>query len=244
VALLQGAHREAQEYCQEALEVSIRADSRTGAAYSLVFLGHTARERGDHARATHCYQESLALFEEVGVIRAVGRLHQHLGDVALAIGDYSEAREHHLSALARYLDLGTYWVAEDSTIGGCWGVPVSMQTLGNIALTLGSSREAIAHYRQALEMAMERPYVELRLHVLLGPARLLAEEGTVARAMEVVALVLHHSASAGETREKARALLDELQPRLSPDTFAAAVERGQSRDLEAALDELLTDLGG
>jgi len=242
IALLQGAHREAEQYCREALGVSRRIDDRSDAAYALVFLGHTVYERGEYARARQCYEESLTLHKEIGDQLAMGRLYSHLGDVALAMHDYEEAGERHRQALARYRDVGVYWKEEPVVIGGCWGVPVSLQTLGDIALAMGNHREAKEYYRQALEMATTKPYGELRLHVLLGPARLLARDGDVERAVELAALALHDPASIEETKGKAQVLLDELQAELPPAVFVAAQERGRARDLDATVAELLAEL--
>jgi tetratricopeptide (TPR) repeat protein len=243
LSLIQGAHREAEGYCREALRVARQVASHKDAGYALAFLGHSAYARGDYEEARQSYEESLALFKRVGVLWAVGRLHSHLGDVALAAGDYEEAREHHRGALAAYQDVGVYWVEEAVAWGGCWGVAVSLQTLGDIALAMGDDREARQRYRRALEMAIDDPHLELRLHVMLGSARWLAREGKVERAVELAALARHHPASVEETKEKAGALLDELRTGLPPDAYAAAEERGRTLDLEDALADLSAELG-
>ena len=62
------------------------------------------------------------------------------------------------------------------------------------------------------------------------------------RAAELAALSRHHPSSTEETKDKAQALLDRLQGELTPAAFAAAVERGRARDLEAMVKELLVDL--
>jgi tetratricopeptide (TPR) repeat protein len=242
IALREGAYRVAEQYSREALNVSRDTGSRHDTAFALAMLGHSAYGLGEYARARQCYEESLAFFQEVGLTWAIGRLHQHLGDVVLVVGDYEGARDHHRRALACYQDVGAHWVEEPPAWGGCWCVPVSLQTLADIALVTGDRKEAREYYRQALELAMDRLYAGLKLHVLLGPARLLAQEGNAERAAELAALALHHPASVEETRVKAKALLNELRVELSPDVFLAAEGRGRARDLDATLAELTGDM--
>jgi tetratricopeptide (TPR) repeat protein len=206
-------------------------------------LGHAAYGRGEYPRARQYYEESLALFEEVGHVWVVGRLRTHLGDTALAVKDYDQAREHHQRALTCYQDAGAYWVDERVLVGGCWGVPVSLQTLGDIALMMGDVDLARQRYREALEGASDHPGEELRLHLMLGPARLCAQEEDPGRGVELAALARHHPASVEETREKAGELLRGLQAKLPPDAYAAAESRGQARDLVATVQELLIKLG-
>jgi predicted ATPase/DNA-binding SARP family transcriptional activator/Tfp pilus assembly protein PilF len=242
IALHQEAYQEAEQYCREALEMSRRTDDRFDAAYALVFWGHTVYQQKEYARARQYYEESLALFQEIGHQLPIGRLYTHLGDVALALYDYEEARKRHHQALARYQDLGVYWKKDPVIIGGSWGISVSLQTLGNIALATGNEQDAKQYYRRALETARDKPYVELRLHVLLGPARLYARKGNVERAVRLAALARHHPESIEETKEMARALLDELQADPLPDLLAVAQEKNQAGDLEATVQELLSEM--
>jgi predicted ATPase/predicted negative regulator of RcsB-dependent stress response len=243
-SLIQGAHQEAEGYFREALRLSRQVDSHRYAAYALTSLGHMAYERGDYAEARQSYEESLALLKRVGFSWAIGRLHSHLGDVALAVGEYEEARERHREALTAHRDVGVYWVELHPLVGGSWGVLVSLQRLGDVALATGDGRRASEHYRRALEMAIEEPQIELQLHLTLGPARLLAQEGNVERAVELAALARHHPASVEDTKVKAGKFLDELRSELPPDAYAQAEERGRARDMEATVKELLAELGG
>jgi hypothetical protein len=128
-------------------------------------------------------------------------------------------------------------------IGGSWGVPVSLQRLGDVALAIGDRQGARQHYEQSVQMAIDHPYVELQLYVLLGPARLWEREGRAEEAVELAALARHHPASGEEARDKADRLLERLRPELSTEAYAAAEARGRARDLEATLRELLIELG-
>jgi tetratricopeptide (TPR) repeat protein len=243
IAMVEGAYREAEQHAQEALAVWRRTDHRYNAAIELAMLGHAARGLGEYERARECYEEGLTLFREAHQSWGVGRMYSHLGDVAMAVGDYDQARECHRNALARYQDEGFYWVELSAIIGGSWGVPVSLQRLGDVALAVGDRQGARQHYGQSVQMAIDHPYIELQLYVPLGPARLLAQEGRTEQAVQLAALARHHPAGVEETRDKAGELLDKLRSEMSPEIYAAAEARGRARDLEATMWELLEELG-
>jgi tetratricopeptide (TPR) repeat protein len=180
---------------------------------------------------------------EMGQQLPLGRLHSHLGDATWALRQYESARRHHQHALSVYQDMGVYWKEEPVNLGVSWGVPVSLQTLGDVALAQGDLAEARHYYGLALDAASGRPEEGLKPHVLLGPATLLARTGEVELAVELVALARHHPASVEETRGKAGELLDGLQAELPAEAYAAAETRGRARDLEVTIGELLAELG-
>ncbi|MFL7807215.1 MAG: hypothetical protein AB8I80_01220, partial [Anaerolineae bacterium] len=241
-AFMRGQDREVERYAQQQLALDKRFGGRWSAAFAHTWLGHVAFAREDYVQARRCYREGLALFRQVGQIWAVGRLYSHLGDVAMAVSDYGEAKACHQRALARCQEVGVYWLAEGTAVGGAWGVPVSHQRLGDVALAQGDLAEAERCYGLALEAASDRPEGGLKPHVLLGPAALLARTGEMQRAAELAVLARHHPASVEETRTKAEELLDRLRSELSPEAYTAAETRGRARDLEATLHELLGKL--
>jgi predicted ATPase len=242
-ALVDGAVREAEEGFRQVLALSRQLGSQSGIGMALIYLGHAAFARGQYARAREYYAQGLATSKAIGQGWSLGRVDQHLGDVAVALKKYEAAAQHYAQALTSYQDIGVTWYWIDAAaFGGCYGVPVMLQALGDVALAVGDVDLARQHYQQALEGALDHPSEEPRLHLLLGPGRLLAQEGDVERAAEVVALARHHPASIKETRDKAGELLDELQLRLSPEAYAAVEARGRARDLEATVRELLEEL--
>jgi len=115
--------------------------------------------------------------------------------------------------------------------------------LGNVALATGDVPRARQRYREALEDVANQANAEPKLHVLAGCAPLVAHEGDVERAVELLALVLHHPAAVEETRDKARRRFDELSDGLPPAALEAAQARGRVRDLGATMAELSAELG-
>jgi len=220
---------------EEALHISRQAGDLRGTALALAYLGWRAYAHQEYARARQFHEESLALFQELGMLRHAGKSLGTLGDVALALGECEVAR-------------ARYWQLHDqcTRIGNDLGIVRALVGLGNVALAEGDRGTALRIYRPALELALQLqadPFAtgaELCLDVVAGWAALPA--GTDGeRAVELAALSRHHPSSAEETREKAQRLLDRLQGELAPAAFAAAVERGRTRDLKATVKELLAE---
>jgi tetratricopeptide (TPR) repeat protein len=243
-ALVDGDIRAAEKGFHQVLTLSRQLHSQSWIGGALVYLGHAAFARRQYGRAYEYYAQGLAASKAIGQGFFFGRVHQHLGDAALALSEYGTARKHYAEALTSYRDIGVIWHVGPAGWGGSYGVPVTLQALGDVALVMGDVDLAIQHYRQALESVLDHPSLEPHLHLLLGPARLYAQTGDSERAAELVALARHHPANVEETRSKAGELLGRLRSDLPPEAYAAAVARGRARDLETTVRELLVELEG
>ena len=71
-------------------------------------------------------------------------------------------------------------------------------------------------------------------------AAILTSEGDPERAVEFLGLVLHHPATHQMDRDRAQALLSQLEPELPPEAFAEALERGRTLELEEVVTEILS----
>src|SRR6185503_9969730 len=69
--------------------------------------------------------------------------------------------------------------------------------------------------------------------------RLLVAQNELEWAVELLALIRQHPAIHPDNRDIDEQRLIQLQAQLAPDVFAAAVERGKARDLEASVKELI-----
>ena len=90
---------------------------------------------------------------------------------------------------------------------------------------------------------MEIGSLWIAMDSLVGLARLLTAsdpgEAAAEQAVELLAFVLQHPSSTQEAKDRATALLAELEGRLSPAAVAAAKEHGQTRDLQAIVEEIM-----
>jgi len=78
------------------------------------------------------------------------------------------------------------------------------------------------------------------MFAVVGLGSLLAREEEPERAVELLALALHHPATDQVTRDRAQELLAGLESTLPPEAFAAATARGQTLDLEEVAAEMLS----
>ena len=69
----------------------------------------------------------------------------------------------------------------------------------------------------------------------------LTKAGAGERAVELLALTLHHRSSWQISKDRATDLLNELESALPANIVATALERGQARDLETTVAELLAE---
>jgi tetratricopeptide (TPR) repeat protein len=221
---------------EEALQVSREAGDRRGMATALRRLGGNAHARHEYIEAKELYEEALAHAEEVGISWPMGQLYTYLGKVGPAQGEHQAARERFQQALAQSRHMHRPLGALGAHIG-----------LGRVALSLDDRTTATRQFRQALAIAVETHFDlllqedALRLYLVASIAELL-ERTDKEQAVELAALARHHRSSREETRATAQELLEELRAILDPDTFVTAEERGQARDLEATIRELLVSL--
>jgi len=218
----QGDYARAERLVEEALEICQELGNQSGIGTGLVRLGEIATALGKHELAGQYYQRGLAIADEIShvVVKDQSLLGQ--GTLALAQGQYAEAKElfGKLSAAA--------------SISASAG-------LGHAALGLGEAYQARECLCQALEGAMNTEQLPGALDALVGLASLSAHEAQPARGVELLVLVVEHPATYHVDRTSAQDLLCELQSGLPPEMFAAAVARGQARELEDVAAEVLEE---
>jgi tetratricopeptide (TPR) repeat protein len=237
-AWMLGEYRIAKELYQESLVFSREIGDQRGVAASLQYLGFNAsygfREYGE---ANELLQESLTIYQGTGNLYGVAVALQCLSDLADLRGEYGEA----IQLAQRSLALAEKWRDETHVL-------MCLRVLGLATCGLGDLEGAKRHFHRALDHASEVALTECGMPYVLatfdGIAMLLAGEGEKEKALEILALVLHHPASIELTRDRAASLIAELEAELSPDVVAAAKARGKVRDLDATVAELLDELGG
>jgi tetratricopeptide (TPR) repeat protein len=231
VAWCLGEYGEAKQLQQQSLALFRDMRSQYRIAELLLYMGLDARGLAEYDEARQLFHESLAIFQELGVRRSHTTALIYLGELANVLEQYEEAAQLAQEALT---------VSKKLDSPGL--VVRSLQVLGDATHGLGDLQRAREYFFQALQMAGMVQTVPRTLLTLVGTARLLAAGGEGERAAELLALVVHHPASWQWAKDRASPLIAQLQLELPPGVWAAARERGQGRDLESTMAELLLEL--
>jgi len=227
VLCAKGEFERAELTAQEGLRIHQGLESES-AMYSLQGLAQVAMSRGDYDLAERYYRDALAIAVQTGNRRFEVACLRGCGWVAHELCDYPEASRLFEDALAGARDMEDRFPSVAALVG-----------LGYATCGLGQLRRARQCFGQALEGAMRMDLMPLALDALVGLASISANEAEPNRAIELLALTLHHPASAQVTKDSAQYLLSGLESELLPEVFAEAVERGRTRELEEVVTEVL-----
>jgi predicted ATPase/class 3 adenylate cyclase len=228
-----GDYEEALRQSGEASALCRELDDREGMIEMLQTVGCAALGLREYAEARKVWQEGLALSRELGSNDWSAHLLHNLAELANVAEDYAEG-----------MVLSQQCLAHAQRLGSPRHLGLACRVLGEAAVGLGDLGEARRFFHRALE-ATQAAGESVRIpFVLVGIAGLLAAEGETVRAVELLALVLEHRSSWQWVKDRASALIAELESKLPPDVAAAAWERGRARDLDATVAELLVELGG
>ena len=235
VAYLQGDYAESRRLCQESLALKREIGDRRGMAFSLRNLGLVAYALQDYQAAQNFFQESLAICREMDDRRGIGLCLNLLGDVSRATASFQDARQLYQDSLSIFREIGNQW-----------GLVSVQIRLGHAASVLGEYLVARSSFNRALKTAMDIQAVPIALEAVVGVASLLAkgEDKERERAVELLGLVLDHSAAPKSSRDSAARLLTELESRLPAGVVAAAVARGHTSLLEAVAKQVAEEKAG
>jgi len=222
VARLQGNYGEATEYLQETLSVARELGDLNESANALLNLGAVESVQGHFTEARQFLTESLGINTETGNRKGLARTYLYLGQVALGLLQYDEAEKSFHESLTIYQEF------DQRT-----GIVTALGGLGMVFTAREQYAEARQHFHEAFTMASALHDTPLTLWVLAGIAALLAKEGEKGRSVELLGLVLNHYATPQEARDKAAAVLTELEADLSDPGLAEALERGKGMALDA-----------
>src|SRR5262249_50622701 len=119
-------------------------------------------------------------------------------------------------------------------LGDKTGLAGSLEGMGNNAREMGHYEEARRYLREALQYASD-PMVSVTPSIYIGIGELFLQMGRRARAMELLALALHHPLGDHQTKERAQRLLIRFHAE-------AAQQSSPEADYEAVTTALLDEL--
>ena len=230
LAIALGDYPQAEEWMRESATIFEDVDIRYALVFPLDGLGTVARLQGKHQQSKQLHRESLSICQEFEERRGIALCLNNLGLLAYDMQDYPTAEQYLHESMTRYREIGHQH-----------GVASDLCNLGYVLCALGRDRheEARESFHQSLEIALKIDTRPVALNCLVGLATLqfagLPEQAGLKQAVELSALALQHPASEQETKERARRLLDLLASKLSPESMATSLERGETRKLDRVL---------
>ncbi|MEO8395458.1 MAG: response regulator transcription factor [Chloroflexota bacterium] len=143
-------------------------------------------------------------------------------------GNYAEAKRRYVQALHI-----------NQALGHLHGLALNYMFLAELATTVKDAAAARGYFRQELEIDLHVGSPRWQTDTITKITELLVMEDEAEWAVELLTLIRQHSATVPPNHKEAEQRLVELQAELAPELFAAAVERGRARDLEASVKELI-----
>jgi tetratricopeptide (TPR) repeat protein len=159
-ALEGGEIAEASRYAHEAMEIAAAHDDQAGIGVGLTLLSRAIGAAADrHEEAAGLARRAVDTLEVVGQGEWTGWAWSRLGIEYHRLGRLQEARD----CLLQSLDVRRRIQCE-----GC--ASYALASLGAVLLDLGQPADAVAAYRESLELTVKHENQTLMLSVLLGLA--------------------------------------------------------------------------
>lgn len=228
VKMLTQSYGEAEAFFRQALTIEQSNGDLWNQTFTLRDLAGLAFERQDYAKARQLYEDALHVAQKLNMPLNISANLAGLGDVSLAESRLVEAM--HL-------------FEESLRIRRNIGVPIGWQiiNLGRVAQQMGNYPEAYQYFIQAIKTAYVSgdlnsiPYFLVRL-ALLFDAQAAGEE-----AVRLCVVAQRLLISDLEEQSHIHDILNKLHSELPPDTYRAAVERGNALKLDDVVAELLAE---
>jgi len=230
-----GKFAEAHSLLGESVAVYNDLGFRDGLARANNVLGLAKMHLGKYEQARAQGQRDLCLAREIDNLWGIGHSFALLGRVALAEEAYPEARRLLQESTTVYRTIGERdeWVK-------------AFVFQGVAARGLGQPSESGQYLLESLQAAVETRAFGSLIQVLPLITLLLADQGDEEWAVELYALALCQPAVANSRwfQDVAGRHMTAVADTLPPDIVMAAKERGEARDVQATVAELLVELGG
>ncbi|GBD84460.1 putative HTH-type transcriptional regulator/MT0914 [bacterium BMS3Abin02] len=199
-----------------------------GTAYALSKMALIADAKRDYTTALQHHLECFDTFSKLGDIGGQGYTLSRASMSSYALGDYGAAMRYGEESLDRF-----------EQVGHRWGLSGALGRIGYAALGLGDVATARSRFKAGLERASEAGYTNLVLFAVIGLGSVLAAEGSVDEAAEILTFALNHPATPAIYRDIGQPLLDDVLSSLPESRRAAAQQRATDLDLDDATTRLL-----
>lgn len=230
-------YNEAEAAARKMLDIARQQDDKWLLAYTLYKVSVANPPKQDYLEMRRVAQASMNLFEELGEAIVLISPLVTLGHAVFALGDHAQAREIYLRCLKT-----------SEAVDFRWGTANACKYLGQMAISLNETVEAETYLLRSLKIADEIGSGRDQVNLLCDLSRVRMAENRMEGAVELLAVVLQHPAShlhrlgGGSVRDRAQELLYTLKAELSAETYNAAWERGNAREFDQVVLDLLVNL--
>lgn len=230
-----GIYPEAEQYYQQGLLLAREIGNPFLIAVLLDCLGYTAFLNDDYEKAETHYFESRGIYTNMKRFQGLGMALSNLGDIARMQNNLEKAQDFYMQAVQQFMKAPALRSWE------LWGMAIAQKKLGLVFLLQARYAEAQEQFKLALHKAREVERTPEVLDILVGEAELLARTGALEKAVELLTLIVLHSAAAEDTRLRTQRLLDDLSAELPHEILYEASERGRAAHLDTLLFQLLPE---
>jgi len=268
VMSLKGDYARALDLVAEAREKALAVGDRVFAATSLSLHANFSRLTGQSGDQHARLQAAVAEWRAVGDPRFIAYGLNFLGQSALALGRFDEARKALEESVELNTSVGARWnlghafqglgaVAQAQgehrraadlflkavdtfmELGGLFYIGQSLAQMGRSLFALGNDIEAEHIWRESLRIAAEIRGMPVVLEALVGIASLRAKSGEMQSAFELLLIALNHPACDQETKNRADHLRAELEAQLTPIQIETVQTHAREKTLESIVEEIL-----
>jgi predicted ATPase/DNA-binding CsgD family transcriptional regulator len=229
-----GKFDEEKETTDKLLKLAETFDDKWPKAFALSLSGMTAFRGKDYVKAERLLEASLQVSGEIEDATVSALSLVTLGNLATARGELTQAKKYFERCSSTSKKIGFHWAIGNST-----------KYLGQVTLLKGKLAEAERYFLQSLRIAYDLGMDRDIVNHLYELAKLRVAQNRPAEAVEFLVLLLQHPASQqayfrrGRIRDYAQELLAKLANDVSPETYAAALERGEDLELDETINKLL-----
>lgn len=228
---------EGEKAARQMLGIATELDDKWLLAFSFYKVSVANPQKRDYPEMRRVATASMNLYEELGEEMVSILTLVTLGHAAFALGEHAQAKEIYLRCLST-----------SEAVGYRWGIANACKYLGQMALSLNETVEAETYLLRSLKIADETGLGRDQANLLCDLARVWMAENRLEQAVELLAVVLQHPAShlhrlgGGRVRDRVQELLDTLKTELSTEAYTAARERGNVREFDQVVVDLLTEI--
>lgn len=224
---------EQREAALHVLRFAESSDDKWMLGYGLWLASLAEYRMKNYEETKRLVDASLKVYEEINNIIGLAACYTTLGQLAVNNGEYAEAKSYHTRSLQLSKKSNFDWFASNA-----------IKYLGEVALMTNDTSEAEKYLVQSLKTAYDLGLERDIANLLYDFASLRAEQNRLEEGVELISLLLQQPAShlarlgGGRIRDRAKALLSDIEGRLSKEKYEAVLQRGELLNLEEVILEL------